>query len=70
MKSLLLRLWQWLGRLLGQDTRASDELRTTNGESGTTGTEWRYIKVPYLRSERMICDKFEDLIALEPVGLF
>lgn len=37
MKSLLLRLWQWLGRLLGQDTRASDELRTMNGASGTTG---------------------------------
>lgn len=33
MKSLLLRFWQWLGRLLGQDTKASDELRATSDES-------------------------------------
>ena len=35
MKSILLRLWQWLGRLLGQDTKESDELRATSDESGT-----------------------------------
>lgn len=35
MKSLLLRLWQWLGRLLGQDTKESDELRATSDELGT-----------------------------------
>ena len=35
MKSLLLRIWQWLGRILGQDTKPSDELRTTNDELKT-----------------------------------
>jgi hypothetical protein len=32
MKSLLLRFWRWLGRLLGQDTKVSDELRVPNDE--------------------------------------
>jgi hypothetical protein len=32
MKSLLLRFWRWLGRLLGVEPEASDELRTTSDE--------------------------------------
>ena len=35
-----------------------------------TGTEWRYIKIPQKEFESLQPDEFEDLIALEPVGLF
>ena len=34
-----------------------------------TGTEWRYIKIPQKEFESLRPDEFEDLIALEPVGL-
>ncbi len=33
MKTLLLRFWCWLGRLLGQDTKTGDELRATEHSS-------------------------------------
>lgn len=35
-----------------------------------TSTEWHYIKVPQKEFESLHPDEFEDLIALEPVGLF
>ena len=35
-----------------------------------TGVEWRYLKVPQKEFESLQPDEFEDLIALEPVGLF
>lgn len=34
MKSLLLRFWQWLGRLLGQDTKASATPQATGDTPG------------------------------------
>lgn len=34
-----------------------------------TGTNWRYIKVPQKEFESLRPNEFEDLIALEPVGL-
>ena len=35
-----------------------------------TGTEWHYIKIPQKEFESLRPDEFDDLIALEPVGLF
>jgi type III restriction enzyme len=34
-----------------------------------TENEWQYIKVPQKEFESLRPDEFEDLIALEPVGL-
>jgi type III restriction enzyme len=34
-----------------------------------TDTEWRYVKIPQKEFESLQPDEFEDLIALEPVGL-
>lgn len=36
MKSLLLRIWQWLGRILGQNTAADDRRPTTDHGPQTT----------------------------------
>src|SRR5690606_24399365 len=36
MKSLLLRFWQWLGRILGQETAADDRRPTTDHGPQTT----------------------------------
>lgn len=47
----------------------SAELRQRSLFGAARQSEWRYIKVPQKEFESLQPDEFEDLIALEPIGL-